>query len=149
MAITKKIKIDDKEVPFRASATVPRLYRAKFRRDIFKDLVKLKQSVDKSIEENQKNDEVGEVSDEEVVDETKMQFDSFLDIDTLEMFENVAYIMARHADPDNVPDTPDEWLEQFSVFSIYTILPQLLELWNLNTETQVNAKKNIAKLTGK
>ena len=105
MAITKKIKIDDKEVPFRASATVPRLYRAKFRRDIFKDLVKLKQSVDKSIEENQKNDEVGEVSDEEVVDETKMQFDSFLDIDTLEMFENVAYIMARHADPDNVPDT--------------------------------------------
>ena len=111
--------------------------------------MKLKQSVDKSIEENQKNDEVGEVSDEEVVDETKMQFDSFLDIDTLEMFENVAYIMARHADPDNVPDTPDEWLEQFSVFSIYTILPQLLELWNLNTETQVNAKKNIAKLTGK
>jgi hypothetical protein len=65
------------------------------------------------------------------------------------MFENVAYIMARHADPDNVPDTPDEWLEQFSVFSIYTILPKLLELWNLNTEIQAEAKKNIVKLTGK
>ena len=123
------------EIPFRASATVPRLYRAKFRRDIFKDMMQLKKSVDSSSEANEAN-------------ETE-HFESILDIGTLEMFENVAYIMARHADPDNVPDTPDEWLEQFSVFSIYTILPKLLELWNLNTEIQAEAKKNIVKLTGK
>ena len=135
MAITKNIEIDGTEIPFRASATVPRLYRAKFRRDIFKDMMQLKKSVDSSREANEAN-------------ETE-HFESILDIGTLEMFENVAYIMARHADPDNVPDTPDEWLEQFSVFSIYTILPKLLELWNLNTEIQAEAKKNIVKLTGK
>lgn len=135
MAITKNIEIDGMEIPFRASATVPRLYRAKFRRDIFKDMMQLKKSVDSSSEANEAN-------------ETE-HFESMLDIGTLEMFENVAYIMARHADPDNVPDTPDEWLEQFSVFSIYTILPKLLELWNLNTEIQAEAKKNIVKLTGK
>ena len=41
MAITKKIEIDGKEVLFRASAAIPRLYRIKFRRDIYKDLAQL------------------------------------------------------------------------------------------------------------
>ena len=41
MAITKTVKIDDKDVVFRASAAVPRMYRIKFRRDIFADLQKL------------------------------------------------------------------------------------------------------------
>ncbi len=51
--------------------------------------------------------------------------------------------------PDNVPDTPDEWLERFNTFSVYQILPQLIELWGLNIETQVESKKNIARLTAK
>lgn len=54
--------------------------------------------------------------------------------------------MAKHAD-SNVPDNPDDFLEQFNTFSIYEILPQLIELWGLNTATQVESKKNIAKLT--
>jgi fido (protein-threonine AMPylation protein) len=40
----------------------------------------------------------------------------------------LAYIMAKHADPDNVPSSLDDWLEQFNTFSIYGILPQLIEL---------------------
>ena len=35
MAIKKIITIDGIEVPFKASAAVPRLYRLKFRRDIY------------------------------------------------------------------------------------------------------------------
>ena len=38
MSIKKNITIDGMEVPFKASAAVPRLYRLKFRRDIYKDL---------------------------------------------------------------------------------------------------------------
>ena len=64
------------------------------------------------------------------------------------MFENIAYIMAKHAD-SNVPDNPDDFLEQFNTFSIYEILPQLIELWGLNTATQVASKKNIARLTAR
>ncbi len=74
---------------------------------------------------------------------------STLDIESLEVFENIAFVMAKHADPENVPDNPDDFLEQFNTFSIYEILPQLIELWGLNTATQVESKKNIAKLTAR
>ena len=123
MAIQKNITIDGTDVPFKASAAVPRLYRLKFRRDIYQDFAALQKSVGENTEES-----------------------SALDIESLEVFENIAYIMAKHADPA-VPASPDEWLEQFNTFSIYEILPQLIDLWGLNVETQVKSKKNIARLT--
>ena len=126
MAVTKKIEIDGQEVEFRASAAVPRMYRIKFGRDIYKDLRQLETSV-------------GE-NDEDA---------SGLDLFSLEMFENIAFIMAKHASPDTVPSEPDEWLEQFNTFSIYQILPQIIELWGLNVQTEVQSKKNFAQLSGK
>ena len=126
MAIKSNITVDGIEVPFKASAAVPRLYRLKFGRDIYKDFVALQKSVKEGDEDN-----------------------SGLDIETLEVFENIAYIMAKHAQPDAVPSSPDEWLEQFNTFSIYEVLPKLIELWGLNVETQVESKKNIAKLTAR
>ena len=126
MAIKKNILVDGIEVPFKASAAVPRLYRLKFGRDIYKDFAALQKSVSEGDADS-----------------------SGLDIESLEVFENIAYIMAKHADPDSVPDSPDDFLEQFNTFSIYEILPQLIELWGLNIETQVESKKNIVRLTGK
>ena len=126
MAVTKKIEIDGQEVEFRASAAVPRMYRIKFGRDIYKDLRQLETS--------------GGENDEDA---------SGLDLFSLEMFENIAFIMAKHASPDTVPSEPDEWLEQFNTFSIYQILPQLIELWGLNVQTQVDARKNLAAVSGK
>ena len=125
MAIRKIVKIDEVEVPFKASAAIPRIYRLKFGRDIYRDFASLQKNVRKNDEEN-----------------------SGLDIESLEVFENIAYIMAKHAD-SSVPNDPDEWLEQFNTFSIYEILPQLIELWGLNTATQIESKKNIARLTEK
>ena len=124
MAISKNITIDGIDVPFKASAAVPRMYRIKFRRDIYKDFSELQKNVGESDKDN-----------------------SGLDIESLEVFENIAYIMAKHADPDNVPSDPDEWLERFNTFSIYEILPQLIDLWGMNVETQIESKKNIARLT--
>ena len=74
---------------------------------------------------------------------------SGLSIESLEVFENIAWTMAKHADPENVPDSPDEWLEQFNTFSIYEVLPQLFELWGVNLETQAESKKNLAQLTAR
>ena len=125
MAVTKSVEIDGKEVTFRASAAIPRLYRIKFRRDIYKDLASLEKAVDNSTEEG-----------------------SMLDTFSLELFENIAYVMAKHADP-NIPDTPEEWLEDFNTFSIYQVLPQIIELWGLNVETEVQNRKNAGKLSGK
>ena len=124
MAIQKNITIDGISVPFKASAAVPRLYRLKFGRDIYRDFAALQKNVKEGDEEN-----------------------SGLDIESLEVFENIAFVMAKHADPENVPDNPDDFLEQFNTFSIYEILPQLIELWGLNTATQVESKKIIAILT--
>ena len=125
MAIIKTVEIDGKEVIFKASAAIPRIYRIKFGRDIYKDLAKLEKSVSKNKEGN-----------------------SEIDIPSLEMFENIAYIMAKHADP-SIPDTPEEWLDNFNTFSIYQVLPSLIELWGLNMKRDVQAKKALAQLTGK
>jgi hypothetical protein len=73
---------------------------------------------------------------------------SAMEIEDLEIFENVAYIMAFHADPA-IPKTIDEWLEQFEMFSIYEILPEILELWGTNLITDVEAKKNLKKAAGR
>ena len=125
MSIVKKIEIDGKEVSFKASAAIPRIYRLKFQRDIYKDLHSLEKAIGDSKEEN-----------------------SNLDMFSLEMFENIAYIMAKHAD-SSIPDTPEEWLDNFNTFSIYQVLPQLIELWGLNVKTDVEAKKNFAQLSAK
>jgi hypothetical protein len=75
--------------------------------------------------------------------------ESNLDLFSLELFEDLAWCMAKHANPDSVPSEPDEWLEQFNTFSIYQILPQLIDLWGLNVQTQVDARKNLEKVSGK
>ena len=119
MSMKRNIIIDGQEVAFRASAAIPRIYRMRFHRDIFKDLKDLEKGIDKNNPEN-----------------------STLDLFSLEMFENIAYVMAKHADP-SIPDTPEEWLDGFNTFSIYQVLPQIIELWGLNTQTEVQAKKKL------
>lgn len=126
MAITKTVQIDGKDVTFRASAAIPRMYRIRFRRDIYQDMAQLTREVDAN-------------------DPNKSE----IALDNLEMFENIAYLMAKHADPDNVPNTPEDWLEQFNTFSIYTILPKIIELWGMNTEQQAESKKKFEQLQGK
>ena len=123
--LEKTVHIGDRDVKFRSSASVPRLYRIKFKRDIFRDLTKLEKAY------NRKTDEGDDMQIEE-----------------LEIFENVAYIMALHADP-SIPPTIDDWLDQFEMFSIYEILPEILELWGSNLITDVESKKNFNRVVGK
>ena len=117
MSMIKNIEIDGKQVAFKASAAIPRIYRMKFQRDIYKDLKALEKSIGDNSEES-----------------------SNLDMFSLEMFENIAFVMAKHADA-GIPNTPEEWLDGFNTFSIYQVLPQLIELWGLNVQTDVEAKK--------
>lgn len=125
MSMIREIEIDGKQVPFKASAVIPRIYRIKFQRDIYRDLRVLEKAIGESDEEQ-----------------------SSLDLFSLEMFENIAYVMAKHADP-GIPDSPEEWLDEFNTFSIYQVLPKIIELWGLNVKTDVQAKKNFMQLSGK
>ena len=116
--LKKTVKVGEQEVTFKSSAAIPRMYRIKFKRDIFKDLTKLEKSY------KDKDDGTKE-----------------LEIEDLEIFENVAYIMAYHAD-HSIPATIEDWLDEFEMFSIYEILPEILELWGSNLFTDVTARKN-------
>lgn len=124
-ALTKEIMIDGKPVKFRSSAMVLRIYRIAFKRDIMQDLVKLKASYQKNIED-------------EDAEFTAMD---------LEIFENIAYTMAYHA--DNSVGTIDTWLDQFGTFSIYEVLPEILGLWIENEMTTVESKKKLREVAGK
>lgn len=111
------LSIDGKDVKFRATARTPRLYRGIIGRDMIRDMSRLRESFKKT--------EDGE---------------SQLDAIDLEIFENIAYIMAKQADPD-IPADPGEWLDGFNMFSIYQVLPELLKLWALNEKTTSTPKK--------
>ena len=125
MSMIKQIEIDGKQVSFKASAAIPRIYRMKFQRDIYKDLTALEKSIGGNSEESSK-----------------------LYMISLEMYEITALVMAKHADA-SIPNTPEEWLDVFNTFSIYQVLPQLIELWGLNVQTDVEAKKNFVRQTVK
>lgn len=125
MAIIKSIEIDGRQVKFKASAALPRVYRLKFGRDIFEDISKLQTATDGGSPEA-----------------------SALSPEVLNLFEDVAYTMAKHAD-ESVPDTVEDWLDGFDVFSIYFILPQIVDLWRLNEKTTVAPKKKADKPPGR
>ena len=123
----KIIKVGGREVKMRASALVPRLYLFKFGRDMIADMNKLKRAYQKAAD-----------LPEDATEEEKQ--DAQLTVLDLTIFENTAFIMAKHAD-SNQPDNPDEWLDQYEMFSIYEVLPQILELWALSNVTTSKSKK--------
>lgn len=115
----KTIVIDGKELKFKATAATPRVYRQAFGRDIYVDAQALYKSID-----------AGED----------------LPVDSLNAFENIAFCMNSQAEGreikrETIEKEMETWLEQFETFSIYKILPQLIELWNLNTEQKSVPKK--------
>lgn len=119
------IKIDGKDVRFKATAAVPLLYRCKFRRDLLQDI----QVVAKAMEGKETTGEN-------------------IPLHALTMFECMAYIMAKHADPSMEANSPEEWLEEFSTMSIYAVFPVIEALWAGNLERLEEAKKKAEQLTG-
>lgn len=115
------------EIKMRASALVPKLYRYKFQRDMISDMTSLKRAYNKA-------QQLPEGATEEEIEEAQL---SVLD---LQLFENCAYIMAKHAD-STVPDNPDDWLDTLPMMSIYEAMPQILTLWQYNNHTTAIPKK--------
>ena len=111
MSMKQNIEIDGRQAPFRTSAAIPCICRMRFRQDIYKNLKALERNLGDSTEDA-----------------------SSLDMFSLEMFENIAYIMAKRVDL-SIPDSPEEWRDEFNAFSIYQALPKLIELWGLSIQT--------------
>lgn len=124
----KVLTISGKEVGLRATALTPRLYRHKIGRDIIQDISQLQKAFSKA----------AQISKDATEEEREAAQLTVMD---LEIFENVAFIMARQYD-QNIPDTVEAWLDEFDTFSIYEIFPVILDLWNLNNKTTAKPKKN-------
>lgn len=113
------INVNGKEVGFKATASTTMRYREKFNRDLFKDIQEL-------IPKANQND---------------------LSVENLECFMNIAYIMAWQYD-HTIAEDPNEWLDQFEMFDIYIVLPQIIDLWGLNTEQLEKPKKKVEDQSG-
>lgn len=108
----RTIAIDGRDVKFKATGATIRLYRQTFGRDILADMQKLQ----------------------------KEAADGNPTVEALGMYEDMAYIMAKQADP-TIPDNVGDWLEQFAMFSLYQALPQIVALWGLSSQTLSESKK--------
>lgn len=117
----KSIEIDGRNVKFKATGATIRLYRQMYNRDILMDMDRLQKETNA---EGQR-----------------------LSADALVIFENIAYLMAKQADP-GIPDTADEWLDEFNMFSIYKILPQIISLWGISSLSLSESKKKALAQTG-
>jgi len=99
----KTIIIDGKKVIFKSNGATPLRYKAQFGKDYFQEILKLAplQNIKKL---------------------------SNKDLESLdfEVFYNIAWIMAKTADP-TIPE-PMEWLEQFDEFPMAQIIPELQDM---------------------
>lgn len=116
--MVKTIQIDGKEIEFKATAATPRVYRQAFGRDIYIDLTTLYEDMSKG---------------------------ESLSVESLSTFENISYVMAMQAEGktinrETVNEDMNEWLDRFDTFSIYKVVPQIMELWRLNTEQTIEPK---------
>ena len=111
----KVIKVGEKDVTFTATAATPMKYRNAFPgKDLFRDLI--------AIDEAR----------EEAVD------DPFGGVD-MEVFERIAYIMS---DAYSKGVSQEDWLSQFELMDIVMALPELIDLWGDNAQTQSLTEKN-------
>lgn len=135
--LEKTIEVGEgRSVTFRASALSPQAYRKLFNRDFFKDLEKLA-----DLEEI--SSQVEKAAGEEESDSYAAAYkDIPLTTDDYNMFMRIAFCMAyqgevRGLNPEAskrfMEKYPDmwTWLDSFETFSMFQILPQILELWGL------------------
>ena len=146
--MVREFTIAGKNVRMRASALIPRIYRHTFGRDMVADMRQLQKAYKRS-QDAKKNG----ASEDEIQEAT-------LSVIDLEIFENVAWTMMKHGaefrdvvtgqDDDGndvtervlmsgdmrVGHSPDEWLDSLDgVFSVYEVMPVILELWGANQKT--------------
>lgn len=120
----KTIVIDNKQVRLKATAALPKRYKAQFGRDYFADLMKVAKVFGKGMKRN-----------------FGIQDISFASLDHMDMevFYDIIWTMAKTADR-TIPD-PLEWLDGFEVFPLNEIMGEVKDLL---TDTMPTSKKKIS-----
>jgi hypothetical protein len=124
----KTIRIGNEDIRFKATARTPLLYRTLLKRDLFKDIGKLRSFYE-------------DVGDKEVDI-------SEVDTEMVNIIQMMAYAMAKTAD-SSVTSDYGEWLDGFDPFAMYPVMNDIVALWTANLSQTAQAKKNIVQMTGK
>lgn len=115
--MVRDVEVGGKLCTLKTSAALPRIYRLKFKRDLFNDIAAIEKKINK-----------------------KKDGGEDLPIEALTTFENIAYIMHKHGDKSQ-PNDINTWLEQFDTFDIYMIFPVIVEMWAEENKTLSVSKK--------
>ncbi len=120
----KILIIDGRPVKFKSTGAFLLRYKAQFHRDALKDIYKLKDSIEEEVDE-ETGDKVHVLKDIESLD--------------LEVFYNLVWTLAKTANPEIPP--PLEWLDTFSEFPLFDILPDVMDMMFASMEASVQSKK--------
>ena len=112
----KILTIDGRQVKFKSTGAFLLRYKAQFGRDAIQDILKLQAAIDRK---------TNELSNYDALD--------------LEVFYNLAWTLAKTADPNLPP--PMEWLDSFSEFPLIGIIPELTDMIFSSLSTKVESKK--------
>lgn len=137
----RTITISGIQCEMKSSAAIPRMYRLKFGRDIFVDMQKIAKQVEV---QNKLKEELRKQAEENGEEFDESEFESSLPVESLEIFENIAFLMHKHGDPSQ-PKEIDEWLDQFDMFDIYKVFPEILKMWNVENKQMSTPKKRTGK----
>lgn len=137
----RTITISGIQCEMKSSAAIPRMYRLKFKRDIFVDMQKIAKQIEV---QNKLKEELRKQAEENGEEFDESKFESGLPVESLEIFENIAFLMHKHGDPSQ-PKEIDEWLDQFDMFDIYKVFPEILKMWNIENKQMSTPKKRTGK----
>lgn len=111
----KTINVGGRDIPFKATASTPRRYRAQTGKDLLKDLYAISAAS----------------SNGGAVDFSKIDTDVLMQL---------AYTMAKQADPE-VPDDINDWLDEFEPMDVLNACGEILMLWGASQKPIEKTKK--------
>ena len=139
------VKMGGRLVKLRATAALPRRFRAAFGRDFFSALENVNKA-NKSVERKAKKTPPDDKEALADLESAKVRLSG----KTMELFENLAFIMARSADPENVPPDIADWLDSIDdPNAILKISGDVIELYRANNKTTAIPKKKKKRRNGK
>lgn len=126
-------KIFGTDHKLKMSAATPRIYRAKFGKDI---IVQMDAMYERLSNEGKKKDE--EKKNEEKKDDSV----SFTP-EELEMMENLIFVCNRQAEPEQ-PEDIFEWLASYEIGAITGTYGTIMKMWEDNLHQTSTSKKKTA-----
>lgn len=126
-------KIFGTDHKLKMSAATPRIYRAKFGKDI---IVQMDAMYERLSNEGKKKDE-------EKKDEEKKGDSVSFTPEELEMMENLIFVCNRQAEPEQ-PEDIFEWLASYEIGAITGTYGTIMKMWEDNLHQTSTSKKKTA-----